>query len=668
MHVRRLYPTVAAVGFVSVLATGASAQSHDSIADVGLEDLMQVEVTSVAKREQPLQETPAAVFVLTGDDIRRVGATTLAELLRGIPGLDVSRAGASRWAVSARGFNSQYANKMQVLVDGRSVYSPLFSGVYWDSLDLLPEDIERIEVIRGPGAAMWGANAVNGVVNIITRSAAQTQGHLLTLSAGGDDRWTAGGRTGGQLGERGYYRIYARDMNRSAFLDSQGQPAGDAWELRRGGGRVDFALSATHQLMVQADIYAGRVVDARDVAVLAPPFLVSMRSDVRPVGGHVLGRWTRQDSPDRLTSLVVFWDRTARGADDARTAVLGEVRQNLGVEWQRNRRIGRHRWTFGADYRRSQDEVANTALVSLVDASRTDHYVTAFAQNEVGVAGGRWRVTLGTKVGHNPYTGGEFQPSARLAWVPDSRFTAWSAVSRAIRRPSRADDGVRIGVSVMPTDPFPTSIDVFGSEALSAEVLIASEAGARWQPTRWWSLDMAGFVNRYSGLIGATAAEPTFVAAPVPHVSVPLWSSNAFDARSHGLEVLSRFQTTRARAMASYSYLSLRATGRDLAALVTVDELRSSPSHQASLRTSMDIGAHLEANVLLQFVGPLDGGRVPAHTRADLRLGWRPTSRVEIGVGVRNALTPRYVESLEWLGWPRGQVPRRAYTDARWWF
>lgn len=642
----------------------AAAQSRDSIADVSLEDLMDVEVISASRREQPLHEIPSAVFVMTRDDIRRMGASTLAELMRGVPGLDVSRAGANRWAVSARGFNAQFANKMQVLVDGRSVYTPLFSGVYWDTLDIMPDDIERIEVIRGPGAAIWGANAVNGVVNIITRSAAETQGQMVTTSFGGDDRWTISGRSGGTVGSRGYYRLYGRHASHAGILDAQGYDANDPWRLHRGGGRVDYALDAQTQVMVQGDIYSAQVSDVRVISVLTPPFQSHLSSDIRPAGGHVLARWTQRSAAETASTLVAYWDRMSRPG-----ASLPERRSNLGVEWQRTFRSGgHHQWIVGTEYRRSQDEVGGSEIISLADPSRTDHYVTAFAQDEISMRSRPWRLTLGSKLEHNPYTGIELQPSARLAWVPNQRRTYWAGASRAVRRPSRADDGVRFTAGVLPTQPLITTLDVRGADTLDAEVVVAYEGGTRWRPTSWFAIDVSAFANRYTRLIGALPGTPVLVAGPQPYLSLPLLTTNAFGAQSHGLEILTRWQLPRVRVTASYSYLSLRSTDATSGPVVTVNDLGTNPTHQASIRSGFDLPVGLEADTLLHYVSSLDQGRVPNHLRLDVRLGWRARNHMDVAVGLRNALDPHYVESVELLGWPAGRVPRRAFAELRWWF
>jgi iron complex outermembrane receptor protein len=363
----------------------------------------------VGKKQQKLSEAAAAVYVITQEDIRRSGVTSIPEALRMAPGLDVARIDSSTWAVSARGFNGQYSSKMLVLVDGRSVYTPLFSGVYWDTVDLPLEDIERIEVIRGPGATMWGANAVNGVINIISKRARGTQGGLVSTGAGNEEEGFGGFRYGGRLGPKAYYRVYSKYFQRSDLLTPTGLSAADEWHTARGGFRMDWDPSDKDSVTVEGDLHGGRNGQPLRTFVLASPYSQAVDGQIHSTGGDVLTRWRRTFSPNSEMELQLSYGRT-----DRRDVIFREVRDTVQADFQHRFTLTpRHEILWGLAYQFTTDQVDGTDIATLNPNQRGTDLYSAFAQDEVTLAPDRLRLALGSKLEHNDYTGFEFEPSVQ---------------------------------------------------------------------------------------------------------------------------------------------------------------------------------------------------------------------------------------------------------------
>src|SRR5947208_10322636 len=379
-----------------------SSLSADSLKKLSIEQLMSVEVTSVSKRPERLSQTASAIQVITQDDIRRSGAASLAEALRLASNLQVAQLDSRQWAISARGFNSTAANKLLVLIDGRTVYTPLFSGVFWDAQDALLEDVDRIEVISGPGATLWGANAVNGVINVITRRAAETQGTLLVAGAGNLERGAAA-RQGGKLGADGAFRVYGKISDRDQTSRADGTSAHDSWDSGQAGFRADWGTAAG-AFTLQGDAYRGTIDQAA-------------AGDIRISGGNLLGRWARQLSGGDRVQAQAYFDNTGR-------EIPGTFEERLNifdVEFQHALRAGsQHSVIWGGGYRRADDHVTNTAAIAFLPADRNLRWGNLFVQDEIALRGDQLRLTLGTKAQSNPYTATEFLPSARIAWKPDA--------------------------------------------------------------------------------------------------------------------------------------------------------------------------------------------------------------------------------------------------------
>ncbi len=433
---------------LGLLATRVWGQSkRTDLGDASLESLMNMQVTSASKSPEKLAQVAAAMYVITQEDIRRSGGTSIAELLRMVPGLDVAQINGSTWAISSRGFNDRFANKLLVLIDGRTVYTPLFTGVLWDAQDTLLEDIERIEVIRGPGASLWGANAVNGVINIITKHPRDTQGGLVTAGAGDQERGFGAVRYGAKTGDSGFYRFFAKSFRRGASADALGQDAGDDWYMLRGGFRSDWTLTPRDSLTVQGDIFngnSGQVVP--EIRSLAPVVVGNFPGRNIISGGDVLARWSRTISPRSETSLQVYYDRSDRDL-----IVFKELRDTVDVDFQHHLAVGaRHDIIWGLGYRFTTDQTQGSLTVSFNPASRGDNLNSAFLQDEISLVPDRLRLTVGIKVEHNDYNGSSVQPDFRLLWTPHPAHALWGAVSRAIGTPGRANSDTRYNASVFP--------------------------------------------------------------------------------------------------------------------------------------------------------------------------------------------------------------------------
>ena len=445
--------------------------------ELSLEELMDIEVTSVSKRPERLSETASAIQVITQEDIRRSGATRLPEALRLASNLEVAQIDSRRWAISARGFNSPFSNKLLVLIDGRTVYTPLFAGVFWDVQDTLLEDIDRIEVISGPGATLWGANAVNGVINIITKDAKDTQGTLLAGGGGTELRGFGGVRYGGAVAPNFRYRIYGKYFDRDGTVLPDGRDASDDWHQGQGGFRMDWDASESDVFTVQGDGYDGRISQAGADAI-----------DVS--GANVIGRWSHTFYEGSELTLQLYYDRTHRD-------IPGEVSEDLDtydVDFQHRFPLGeRHDIVWGLGYRLIEDDVGNSPAVAFLPPQVSRQWFSGFVQDEIALVKDRVHLTLGTKIEHNDYTGFEFQPSGRLAWRLSEQQILWSAISRAVRTPSRIDRELFLRVD----DP---DLRIDGGPDFESEELLAYELGYRVQPFSRLGLSLAAYYNDYDDL------------------------------------------------------------------------------------------------------------------------------------------------------------------------
>lgn len=649
-----------------------SAQERDGdLTAKSLEDLMNIEVTSVSKKEEKLFQTAAAIYVITQEDIRRSGMTSLPELLRLVPGLSVARIDGSKYAISARGFNSRFTNKLLVLMDGRSVYSPEHSGVYWEAQDVLLEDIERIEVIRGPGGTLWGANAVNGVINIITKRAQDTQGGLVTVGGGSEDQGFGGIRYGSKIGNGAYYRIYTKYYNRDGLVNESGLDAKDGQDAIQGGGRLDWQLSDSDSLTLQGDIYDTRLRETPTPVSPAVPFAPHLNRRGEFTGGNVLGRWNHVFSDRSDLALQLYFDRSVRQVYD-----LGERIDTFDLDFQHHFAIGqRQDIVWGVGYRAVSD-LTNSNIgnpVQFDPKGRTVHLFSAFAQDEVKIIQNRLRLTLGTKLEHNDYTSIEVQPSIRLLWTPVDRQTLWGVVSRAVRTPARSNTGIRVNASAFPgPDYTPNIVALIGNPDFRSEELLAYEIGYRLQLGSNVSLDIATFYNLYDHLQTLEPGRPFFESAPLPpRVVIPLLFDNLMSGETYGLEVSANWNAaSRWKLSGSYSFLrmDLHPYAESLDSTSETAE-GDSPRHQFQIRSYINLPYNLELDTSLYRVSRLVSQQVPGYTRLDARFGWRVGEGVLLSLGLQNLLDKRHPE-IE--GFDKAvitsQVQRSIYGKLTWRF
>ncbi len=547
-----------------------------ALKQMSLDELANLRVSTATHRSERLEDTAAAIHVLTAEDIRRSGATSLPELLRTVPGLNVARISATEWAVSARGFNNQFANKLLVMVDGRSVYTPFFSGVLWDELNIVMQDIERIEIVRGPGGSTWGANAVNGVINIITRHAEDTQGTLLSV-VGGDLQSEIVLRNGFKAGESGHARVWAK-LHQNDRLGGTPDDSEDIhWRGGRAGFRGDWEM-AGGSLMVEGE-----------------SFRELKRQERAYSGAHLLGQWSRTSDEARDELRAYFnrfsldhWMVLNNGARaELDTFDLG-YRHHFAP-------IGGHNLIAGVGYRNVASDAQMTPPAGVSRSSRTDQLFSAFAEDTLALAE-RLQLTVGVKVEHNEFTGVEWQPSARMRWTPTKGSTLWASVARAVRTPSIIEDSARLTSYIQPrafTNGLPLFVNSAGNPNLNAERLIAYELGYRAQVNPRLSFDASVFLNDYDRLvtvdmIGTSRLVPGL---PSPYLTWNALAGNALKGKARGFELSMDYRPADTwRVQASYTYLDMNMSA--LPGNAEINPLRAageSPAHQATLISRHDL-------------------------------------------------------------------------------
>ncbi len=631
---------------------------------------MDIEVVSVSKKEEKLFETAAAVYVITQEEIRRSGLTSIPELLRLAPGIEVARIDGTKWAVSARGFNGRLANKLLVLIDGRSVYSPETSGVYWEVQDLLMADIERIEVIRGPGGTLWGANAVNGVINIITKRTQDTLGGVVTVDVGSEERFT-NFRYGGNLGPKASYRLYGKYFQSSALVEPSAQRNNDGQHSERGGRRVEWKLTARDELTLDGDIYQSNLNENPTTVSPADPFapIVNRKADFS--GGHIMGRWERAFSKTSDMALQVYYDHFSR-----RLFGLGSHIDTFDFDFQHHVAWGRRQdivWGFGYRLVSERAESNNTSPIQFNPQAKTVQLFSGFAQDEITLVKERVRLILGVKLEHNSLSGFEAQPSARLSWTPSRRQTVWAAVSRAVRTPALSEQDVRVNFQAFPGfGGVPVIVAAFGTTKPVSEVLNAYEIGYRAQPHRKVSLDIATFYNVYSQLTSFEPGLPFFETDPPPaHLVMPTYYGNGLRGETYGLEAAINFDVNRRwKLHGSYSFLRVQ-LHRDPTSTDTTSEIAEgdNPRHQFQLHSYLNLARNFDLDTALYYVASLRGQRIPRYTRIDARFGWHARENLEVSAGVQNLLDNRHPEfnGIDIQVVP-GQIRRSVFGKLTWRF
>ncbi len=622
---------------LTIAASPAQAQQRDSLQALKrltLDQLMNIEVTSVSRRAERLAQTASAIQVITQEDIRQSGATSLPEALRLAANLQVAQVDSRQWAISARGFNGTTANKLLVLIDGRTIYTPLFSGVFWDAQDVVLSDIDRIEVISGPGATLWGANAVNGVINVITKEAKDTPGLALVGGGGTELQGFGTARYGGTLGPRTNYRIYGTGVARDRTLLPNGQGAPDDWHIGQGGFRIDWDASASNRLTLQGDLYDGRSNQLRP-------------GDVTLSGKNVIAKWAHTISANSDVGAQMYYDRTHRDIP----GTFGEDLDIYDVDLQQRALLARHDVVWGVGYRLINDRVANSPGLAFLPPHVARQWFTAFVQDELALVAERLHVTLGTKIEHNDYTGFEIQPSGRLNWTLSPSGTVWAAISRAVRTPSRIDRELFV-----PAQP---PYFLAGGPNFHSEEELAYEVGFRHQNGPWL-LSLATFYNHYHGLRSLEQKNP-----PNP---TPLVIGNGQDGESYGAELAATYRVSdRWRLRGGYTELRVHVWPNPGSTDTSRGATEShTPDRQLFLYSSLDMPGHLRLDGMFRYLSEIANQQLPAYAELNARFTWQPVAALDLSIVGQNLLHNRHAE----FGTPtaRRLIQRGVYGMAQWHF
>lgn len=628
-----------------------------ALKQLSLADLANVEVTTASKEPEEIWKTPAAVYVLTQDDIRRSGATSVPEVLRLVPGVEVARVNSNVWSVGIRGFGSSFSKSVLVLIDGRSVYTPLYAGVEWNVQNVPLEDVERIEVIRGPGGTIWGSNAVNGVINIITKSAKDTHGTYASASSGNIDESNNVIRYGGH-DKKVDYRAYAMGFARTPEFHPDGDNYDD-WQLGQAGFRTDSRLSDRDTVTVQGDIYKGHIGQQVGIAFYSPPSQSNVDGTEVESGGNLSGHWRRELSNTSDFQVQAYYDRTYRLGPQ-----IGETRNTFDVDLihhfvfkRRNEVI----WGFGARWSPS-DIIQTVATVNFSPHHENDNIYSAFLQDQIAILRNKLWLTVGTKFEHNIFTGWETEPSARLLWTPTSGQTIWAAVTRAVRTPSRIDENLQLtGLAL--TNPL-VYLCVCDNGQFQSETLLGYEAGYRKLLTRNFYVDFAGFHNKYNDLTSYGNATLSIVASPPPpYILVSLPFANGIMGSTNGGEISPDWKAARWMDLkATYSYVSInledKPTHTNTSYVSTYEG--SSPRHEATAQILFNLPKGFDFDPTYRYVGALPALSVKAYQTADARVGWQFAKKFELSVTGQNLFQPRHAESGPVL------VERSAYAQITW--
>jgi iron complex outermembrane receptor protein len=586
-------------------------------------DISDLTVTSVAKRSQRLSDTAAAVYVITQEDLRRVGIYSIPEALRLVPGVQVAKVSGNRWAVSARGFNSTVNNKLLVLIDGRAVYTPVYGGVYWDDQSTSVNDIDRIEVIRGPGGSLYGANATNGVINIITKSAENTQGNMVSAITSSKGNGLYEARHGGQAENNGaYYRTYAQ------YLDS------DSWYRGRGGFRVDGRGADRDTYTIQGDAYIGD----QDVKLLTPlpisPLVQTVASTDDSYGGDVLGRWNHKISRDSELSLQAYVDHYSRlESNFAQHVSTADIQAQHSIRLDK-----RNNFIWGGGARLYYEDLTGTFSASVDDQYSVHDIFNIFAQDEYALLPDTLYLTAGSKFEYNDFTGFEVQPSVRMSWHPADNQTVWGAISRAVRTPSSIENDVDV-VALVTEGPPVTELHILGNKEQKSEELIAYEIGHRIQPTKNLSLDTALFFNDFDNLQTIATPGATFTGANGNDI-VPYIFNNLGSGHVYGVELAANWNVTNKwRLGGSYTYLKMSLDVKPGTATTLEAGEKLAPRNQFSVQSYYNISDTVHWDNMLYYVDNLSAP-VNAYVRYDTRIAWLAMPGMEVSLIGRNLLDP----------------------------
>lgn len=645
-----------------ILLMGNAAADDSNINNLSIEDLLNVEVTSVSRKAQSLNDSAAAIYVITPEDIRRSGATSIPDALRLAPGLDVARVNANVWAVTSRGFGGRIANKLQVLIDGRSVYNRAFAGVDWENQDVVLEDIERIEVIRGPGATIWGANAVNGVINIITKSSQQTQGGLISGGGGNFERGFGSLRYGTRLNDNTTARAYVKGFDRGSN-DVTPELSGyefnnvsryNQWQKQQGGFKVDSKLNARDELTFQGDVYSS----SANLSAVIPDIMTlsntTQTNATNTMGGNLLTRFQRTLSANSELKIQAYYDSYSRDL-----GIFQDARHTLDLDvLHRFMWLDNHEIIWGANYKYGQDHIMGSRGTAMYDVQPMrvhDQLASAFVQDEISWFDNRLKFSFGTKLEHNDYSGFEGQPSAHILWAPENNHRLWAGVSRAVRTPSRADQDLRYLSWIMPAfshqnpSPLPLAFYYQANPKFQSENVLTYEVGYRTSPLKTLSFDITGFYSQYKNLFGLVTPAPE-LSADYRYLNQSLLVTNKAHSHSYGVEVATvwqmldwwRWDINHSWFHNQYAYSAdYVSTG-----------YAASPNHHSSIRGLINLTEQIDFDLWWRYngssvantsFGPLI---IPSYFSLDLRTAWRPMKNLELSVTGQNLLQNSHLEYI----------------------
>ncbi|MBN2102667.1 TonB-dependent receptor [bacterium] len=610
---------------------------------LSLEELMSLEVTTASKKPQKLTDASASVFVLSGEEISRSGSRMIAEALRFCPGMEVSAIDANKWAISARGFGDRFANKLLVLMDGRSVYNSTFSGVYWDVQDFILEDIERIEIIRGPGASLWGANAVNGVINILTKSASETQGGLISGGIGNMDREIYG-RYGFQFQSRWFGRSYIKHHSHENRLTISGDQGGDGWHTLQWGMRIDGRPGYRNEMTVQSDIYQGNRGRSINFMNLNTFEIYPKNLKGSLLGGNLLIRWQHTFSKQSEFILHSYIDYSDREAEELKQRyITGDINIQHRFMVREN-----HELIYGGEYRFTTDHLRGTPFTGMDPEKKQLGMISGFFQDEISLFDRRIFLTAGSKMEYNSVTGLEIQPTLRGLWHGTTKYRLWAAISRAVRTPSRAERDANILAAYSPPgnlaiqDDYPMFGRVVGQSGFDSETMIAYEMGYRFQPEANLYLDFSVYYNQYDRLRIGGKGETRLMGTPEdPYIEQLLVMQNGMACESMGLEALVDWNVkTFFRIRLIYSYLDMYFSydqdyiidGQVLADYT--DE--KSPDHQMGIWCSWNPASSVKLDVLGHYQSENQNIADPLNIHMNARLAWQYTPMISIALTGQN--------------------------------
>jgi len=661
------------------ICSAAAAQSAPTtqpagdLMNLGLEDLMTLDVTSVSKHKQKIAEAPAAVSVITQEDIQRSGLQSIPELLRLAPGLDVAQIDANQWAIGSRGFNDLFSNKLLVLMDGRTLYTPLFSGVFWDMQDYVLQDLDRIEVVRGPGATLWGANAVNGVINIETKSARDTQGVLLS-GIGGNYMDSGSVRYGGAIDDHTWFRVFTKYRSFNDDPLANGSDAHDGWQSLLGGFRLDHEAGPQDNLTFEASGYGSRNSELLTIPDFVPPTLVKTQELAYSNDEeYVLGRWTHTFSDTSDLALQLYYDHL-------NTVVWQDNPYRLDtfdIDFQHRFAIGKiQEITWGLGYRFQSDYAGFTSFGPgvesfLTPARRDDYFANQFIQDDVSLVPDRVHVIPGIKLEENSYSNFETEPSLKVLWTPNDSNTVWGSIARAVRTPSRWEQDATLAAIDVPTPAgLPGLVQTTPNPHFESEELIAYELGYRVRPTKSLTVDVNGFYNHYGNLQGFIPGTPTIALTPPGHLIVPVSIGNDLYGHSYGGELSANWKVNdRWRLSGSYSLQEIKVfhSQPDPLGQAAYDQ-GASPENQFQIHSYFDVMRNVQFNASGYYVQRLPIG-IPSYFRVDLNVVWRPVDNLTLTFAVQNLFDNHHPAfgGFRVIRVP-SEVPRTFYGQLTWSF